>query len=94
MEDSQQGVGSLEREGGGEEEDEGVRGGVARTDLHLQQVGDSREHQVGVGSQEHPLQEDSQLEEGSPTPHTVREGGMWRECTLLPTCTCATQEFC
>ena len=69
-----------------------MRGGVARTDLHLQQVGDSREHQVGVGSQEHPLQEGSQLEEGSPTQHTVRKGGMWREYTLLPTC--ATQEFC
>lgn len=54
-----------------------------RTDLHLQQVEDSREHQVGVGSQEHRLQEGSQQEEGSPTHQTVREGYMGRESTLV-----------
>lgn len=86
MEDSQQGVDSLERERGKRRKMREWGEGLVRTDLHLQQVEGSREHQVGVGSQEHLLQEGSQQEEGSPTHQTVREGGMGREYTLFSTC--------
>lgn len=67
MEDSQQGVDSLEREKEGDRGRVGKR--LARTDLHLQ-VEDSQEHQVVVGSQEHPLEEGTQQEGGSPTHQT------------------------